>query len=229
MFATRAARRGPSRQLRGESTPTREGARKFVYEGDLCQTLEVFPTEHGFELDVSSELLEPIYSHLNHYTELDLYGSTAEKLYLSFSPCPEERIEITQSDYPIGRPARLAYLSAVGELRVVEGWSGEKGPFRLLASGAMKPGDPLGVVIYVGARAVCRLVWEDWSAQASSALSPTAGWGVTQNELGFTLVAPGRAYLWLTLADTSAGRGFDTVGHAPGVYRNRLRVEVLRE
>ena len=32
----------------------------------------------------------------------------------------------------------------------------------------------------------------------------------------------------LTLADTGPGRGFDSVGHAAGSYRNRLRVEPIQ-
>jgi len=75
-----------------------------------------------------------------------------------------------------------------------------------------------------------RLTFDDFTAQASTELSPTAGWGVTQNALQFALSgdAPGAmASVFLTLASTSVGRGFDSVGHAPGVYRNRIRVERL--
>jgi len=33
------------------------------------------------------------------------------------------------------------------------------------------------------------------------------------------------AAIWITLAGTSVGRGWDSVGHARGVYRNRMRIE----
>jgi hypothetical protein len=33
--------------------------------------------------------------------------------------------------------------------------------------------------------------------------------------------------LFITLAGTSVGRGWDSVGHSPGVYRNRMRIELL--
>ena len=32
----------------------------------------------------------------------------------------------------------------------------------------------------------------------------------------------------LTLAETGPGRGFDSVGHAEGAYKNRLRIEPIR-
>jgi len=33
--------------------------------------------------------------------------------------------------------------------------------------------------------------------------------------------------IWFTLAGTSVGRGWDTVGHKSGKYRNRVVVEPL--
>jgi hypothetical protein len=30
---------------------------------------------------------------------------------------------------------------------------------------------------------------------------------------------------FVTLAGTSVGRGWDSVGHAPGTYRNRMKIE----
>lgn len=74
---------------------------------------------------------------------------------------------------------------------------------------------------------VAWLRFEDFASQASVAPSPTAGWGVAQNAIEFVQVAerPGApASFWITLAGTSVGRGFQSVGHAPGVYRNRLTV-----
>jgi hypothetical protein len=31
--------------------------------------------------------------------------------------------------------------------------------------------------------------------------------------------------IWITLAATSVGRGWDAVGHRAGTYRNRIRIE----
>jgi hypothetical protein len=47
------------------------------------------------------------------------------------------------------------------------------------------------------------------------------------NAIEFSLEgdAPGsEAALFITLAGTSVGRGWDTVGHAAGTYRNRMRI-----
>ena len=77
--------------------------------------------------------------------------------------------------------------------------------------------------------AACRLTFESWAAQASVEPSPTAGWGVTQNDVELLeSSAAGQSALFLSLAATSIGRGWDTVGHAAGTYRNVIRLEPLR-
>ena len=74
---------------------------------------------------------------------------------------------------------------------------------------------------------------EDWAAQASTQLSPTAGWGFTENAISFQLLLPSEpnelstGFICISLANTSTGRGFDSVGHTAGLYRNRMRVESL--
>lgn len=73
----------------------------------------------------------------------------------------------------------------------------------------------------------CRLVFEDWAAQVSTAPSPTAGWGVPQNSIQFFSSRSG-SLVALTLAETGPGRGWASVGHAEGTYRNRIHVEPLR-
>ncbi len=77
-----------------------------------------------------------------------------------------------------------------------------------------------------GGQEVCALTFRDFASQLSTALSPTAGWGVSQNAIEFALDRPGgtNATLWLTLAGTSVGRGWDSVGHAAGCYRNRITI-----
>ncbi len=70
---------------------------------------------------------------------------------------------------------------------------------------------------------------KDWSRQLSTTLSPTAGWGVPTNAIEFQRLdtnedAP--AAIWITLAATSVGRGWETVGHSAGTYRNRVLFRV---
>ena len=79
----------------------------------------------------------------------------------------------------------------------------------------------------------CLITLEDWAAQASTQLSPTAGWGFTENAISFQLLLPSEpnelstGFIYISLANTSTGRGFDSVGHTAGLYRNRIRVESL--
>lgn len=198
------------------------------YDGDEPALLQITRSENTLELDAYVKLPSEVYTHLNDYCILGVRGH--QRLTLSFSPCPDDRVEPLPSDYPVGRPFRFACLGKDGQFRVLEATSGEKGPFHALASGPMNRGDPLAVTLYDAERALVRLVFEDWSAQCSTELSPTAGWGVPQNEVGFYRMSANPesdVVLMLSLARTSVGRGFDSVGHAPGVYRNRLRIEEL--
>lgn len=179
-------------------------------------------------LDASAFLPAPIWSHLNSYSDIDVSGH--HRLALAFSPCPGERIEVRAMDYPIGRPLRFAFLDAGGRFRVVEAASGEKGPFRELAAGPLARGEPLAITLYDGDEAAARITLEDWSAQLGTQLSPTAGWGAPVNAIEFSLAGDeptSTASIYLTLAATSVGRGWDCVGHRAGRYRNRMRVEIL--
>ena len=79
-------------------------------------------------------------------------------------------------------------------------------------------------------RLVGRISLADWSAQADTTLSPTAGWGVPVNAIEFSLVSDepsSPASIFVTLAATSVGRGWDCVGHNPGNYRNRILLEAV--
>ncbi|HEY3256642.1 MAG TPA: hypothetical protein VGJ91_21945, partial [Polyangiaceae bacterium] len=153
------------------------------------------------------------------------------RLGLRFSPCPQLVVEVVHAEYPFGAPARFAYLDAHGMFRVVQATDAEKGPFSTLVEGPLSRGQPLAVeLVELGdtpPRALATIVLRDWSLQLSTELSPTAGWGVPQNalEFGRTSSEPASAvYVNLTLAGTSVGRGWDSVGHRAGVYTNRLQI-----
>ena len=84
------------------------------------------------------------------------------------------------------------------------------------------------ITLWDEGRAVGRLSFLDWSAQVSTQLSPTAGWGVPENAIEFSLAGDepsSPASLFITLAATSVGRGWNSVGHAAGSYGNRIMVE----
>jgi len=225
LLAKPADRIGPTRRLLGRRHSGH--ALSLRYHSDGSELLEIVCADDG-SIDISAHCTLPreVYSHLNSFADLTVYGH--QTLSLEFSPCPGVPIEVTPSDYPVGRPRRFAYLSPGGEFRVVEATSGEKGPFRHLASGLLKPGDPLTIMLCDSGRPRCSVTLLDWSAQCSTQLSPAAGWGVPVNAIEFTREgnAPSApAAIWITLAGTSIGRGFDSVGHAAGVYRNRMRIE----
>ncbi len=194
--------------------------------GALSVTVD--PAAGSVSLEALRRLDEPVYSHLNAFCQVDI--ATTRRLWLSFSPCGDARVEVLPSDYPVGRPARLAYLGADGQFRVVEATSGEKGPFRELAAGPLRRDEALAITLHHGDEPACRIVLDDFVRQASTALSPTAGWGLPQNAIEFTRYGEADvalASVFITLAGTSVGRGWDSVGHAAGVYRNRLRIEPI--
>jgi hypothetical protein len=177
-------------------------------------------------IDATTRLDRAIFSHLNSFCEIEVRGH--RRLTLQFSPCREARIEVVRFDYPFGRPARFAYVDSARRFRVVEASSGEKGPFRTLAEGPLEAASPLEIILWDQEIVVGRLTLLDWSAQASTQLSPTAGWGVPENAIEFSLNGDGRsspASVFITLAGTSVGRGWDTVGHAAGTYRNRIAID----
>lgn len=180
-------------------------------------------TEGGALLvDVATTLDDPVYTHLNAFSSFSAFGK-GDPFWLTFSPCPEVRVDVLPADYPFGRPMSLAYLDAEGTFHVVTATSGEKGPFVELARGPLARGAPLTITIHAGDVAVFDVTFEDWSAQVGAALSPTAGWGLPVNAIEFKL-EKGYLDLWLTLAGTSVGRGWQSVGHAAGTYRNRVRI-----
>ena len=197
-------------------------------QGAATLSVEAESNGDAIVLDAASRLDRPVYSHLNAFCDIEVRGH--RRLSLAFSPCPGAPIEVRHHDYPFGRPARFAFVTADRTFRVVEASSGEKGPFRTLAEGRLERGQPLAITLNDQGRAVARLTLDDFAAQADTTPSPTAGWGVPVNAIEFSLAddAPSSpASIFVTLAGTSVGRGWDCVGHAEGTYRNRVRLEAV--
>jgi hypothetical protein len=218
--------------------PLREVGRKWedklvrIRYYEPAQTLSVDTSEpDSCLLEGVTQLDEPVYSHLNSFSEVRVEGHGGE-LSLTFSPCGDVTFTVPSSDYPVGRPVRFAYLGADGLFRVVEATSAEKGPFTTLAEGPLARDEALVIGIRVNGKRAARVTFLDFAAQASTELSPTAGWGVPQNSIEMRRLGEIRAapvQLWLTLAGTSVGRGFDSVGYAAGTYRNRVKIEIDQE
>lgn len=220
---------GPRRQLTNWRSTA--GEYQAQYRDDGVSILRLSGAPDGSILIVAHSRLEaPVYSHLNSWCSFTIHGH--RELSLRFSPCPEERIAVAPFGYPVSPPLRLAYLDARGTFHVAEADQGEKGPFRELAAGSLPSAGPLIITLVDGGQEACRLVLDDWGAQAGRSLSPTAGWELPVNAIEFSRrgSAPGSTCdLSLCLASTSVGRGWDSVGHAAGTYRNRLRIEPVRQ
>ncbi len=188
------------------------------------------PGTDAIVLEAAARLDRPVFSHLNAYCDVEVRGH--RRLSLEFSPCPGTLVEVRRQDYPFGRPARFAFVSADRAFRVVEATSGEKGPFRTLARGRLEPSQPLAITLHDEDQPIARLTLGDFAGQADTTLSPTAGWGVPVNAIEFSLAddSPSSpASIFITLAGTSVGRGWDCVAHCEGTYRNRLRIEPVRK
>jgi hypothetical protein len=198
----------------------------FPGQGPATLRLAHDPRRKSISIDAATRLDRPVFSHLNSFCDIEVRGH--RRLALQFSPCGGKRIEVLRFDYPFGRPARFAYVDEARRFRVVEASSGEKGPFRILAEGRLERSTSLEITLCDEDRAIGRLTLLDWSAQVSTQLSPTAGWGVPENAIEFSLSGnepTSPASLFITLAATSVGRGWNSVGHAAGTYRNRIAIE----
>lgn len=202
------------------------GASSGVRSYDDGARLTVAPSDEPNAVRIAAFSPTPAvkYTHLNSYCVLTLDGF--RRPGIAFSPTGARQFDVLSAGYPTGAPARFACLEAGGAFTVREASSGEKGPFRELASGPHERNEPVTMRFFDGGDWVASLTLDDWSAQASTALSPTAGWGMPQNAIEFQLLeSGGPVSVWVSLAATSVGRGWDTVGHRAGVYRNRCRLE----
>lgn len=103
-----------------------------------------------------------------------------------------------------------------GSLEFLRAAHYEKGPFETVTS--FRPRDPQ---LDAG---VWSIHVNGWLSQASKAESPTAGWGVSQG----TIERAGEAYRW-SLAQTSIGRGWQSVRIAPGTYLFEIEVTTARK
>jgi hypothetical protein len=233
VFACADDRIGPEPHLRfSEMEGDHSCALAYDFPGQGPATLRahVDPKTESIAVEARSKLNHTVYSHLNAYCDFEVRGH--RRLELEFSPCAGVPIEVRKFDHPFGRPARFAFVDQSRTFRVVEATSGEKGPFRALASGRLGPEEPLIVGLRDNGRLIGRISLLDWSAQADTTISPTAGWGVPVNAIEFSLADDQQsspASIFVTLAGTSVGRGWDCVGHKPGIYRNRIIIEAIRD
>jgi hypothetical protein len=191
------------------------------YKDEDRSLLDVTLHDGAIELDARSRLAAPIYSHANHFAEITLRGH--RKLTVSFSPKPGQRIELP----PSGAPVRFAYVDSANVFHLVDARKQNLGPFTEILAAPLPADHALAVVLHDGDRAVFRIDLPDFAGQASTQLSPNAGWGVPENAI--ELMRGGTsddaaALITFSLAATPVGRGAPSVGHAAGIYRDRLTI-----
>jgi hypothetical protein len=197
----------------------------LYYRDEDASVLDVAARDGGIDVDARSRLGHALFSHSNSFAELTIQGH--HKLSVSFSPVPQRRVELA----PPTAPERFAYLDAGGTFHVMQAADRRRGPFTELGAGAMARDAPLVLTIYDGDKPVFTITFQDWAAQASTQLSPAAGSGIPVNAIelergGEPEGSP--ALISLSLAGTTLGRGTESVGHAPGVYRDRIHVAFPR-
>lgn len=176
------------------------------------------------ELDARSSVPRDVYVHGSQLAEVTLQGHRAATV--TFSAIPGRRIELPGPS----RPACFAYLDQAEQLHVVQAAKHRAGPYTELAVGPLKRGQPLGLTIHDTDGPAFLVTLDDFSAQASTQLSPTAGWGVPVNAIELSRVAEPEGSpiaITATLAASTIGRGSNSVGISAGVYRNRMSVTVL--
>jgi hypothetical protein len=214
-LASSQDREGPDRRLLGVETSGPEWV--AFYRSDFSSRLSVnAKNSKVVTLESTAHLVSPLYSHLNAYCHLSV--TTPGPVSIVFSPCPDTPIEVRF-------PARHAHLAEDG-FHVVEAATGAKGPFTELASGPLTRGEPVSLTFVIDNTPRFRFELKDWSSEASTELSPTAGWGVPMNSIELWPSERGCSVV-ITLAGTSVGRGWDSVGHREGIYRGRMLVELF--
>jgi hypothetical protein len=215
---------GPALQVRWEG----QSLRGWLRPGDLAGELRISRrrTVDGsveFQVTTITRVARQLDAHQADY--VDVSWSGLQPLSLALGPEPGYPLVPTESDYPFGRP--LTFLSVLPEgVDLMRASSAEKGPFTRLAHWLRH--DPV-VRIHAAGQLVCTFVLEGFVAQASPELSPTAGWGMPVNSIVVEATAfrdqqPTGVWVGYTLADTGLGRGYHTVGTAPGTYVSTLRI-----
>lgn len=209
------------------------------YTDDGDSTLVATRDAKGLTIEAVTRLPKAIYSQINTFTAIYVPFEPT----ISFSVTGPTRFSIDAEDRS-GPPTVFAYLGADLAFHVVrvrrDGDSIQgpddaeasadarhySGPHIEMAHGSLGRDEPLSIEIHRkdGAPGGCKLTFADWSSQASTEPSPTFKAEIPQNSI--QLLSKGKeSTIALTLAASGAGRGFRSVGHAEGTYRNRIRVD----
>jgi hypothetical protein len=183
--------------------------------------LSVTAADGGLVVDAATSVLLDVASHLSRTADVQVSGLVAP--HLRFDATGATRYPASTYDYPRGRPVHFATFTG-DALVVYRATSAEKGPFVELGRGPASRGAPLGITVLEGEVPQCHLAFLDFTAQASTQRSPTAGEGVRVNVVQFGRFRDDAAPLGvvLSLASTGIGSGLETTRHRAGTYRTRV-------
>ena len=219
LFAPSAAQR------RLSGSEIRESGLVYGYDDGARIAMETTSSLGSFRLLTETPLRTDVYSHINTYCHLQIDGH--RRLSLAFAPDGKPTFTFQYAEYPTGKPMRLACRKADGKLHVLEADSGEKGPFRSLAEMEMATTDPLVITLYDRGHRWSRfgLMISPRKRPPRYRRRPVGGSPVNAIEFALSHEDPASsANVWITLAGTSVGRGWDCVGHRAGTYRNRIEI-----
>lgn len=214
---------GPRRKL--EAFAKEKNGFRARYSDDGETSLIATKDAKGIDIEAVSKLPRAVYSHLSSFTTIHV----AFEATIAFSPTENQVFSIEPADYPTGRPTQLGYLGADMAFHVVRASDADKGPYTELAKGRLGRDEPITIELRHkdGSSGACRLTFKDWAAQVSTEPSPSAGWGLPQNSIQFFARGGAEAVVILTLAETGPGRGWHSVAHAEGTYKNRVRIDTV--
>jgi hypothetical protein len=213
---------GPHRKLDG-FLKEKSGFRAH-YTDDGESSLIATKDAKGLDIEATSKLPRAIHSRLNAFATIHVPFETS----LSFSPTGKAKFAIDSADESAASQLHFAYLGPDLVFRMVRSSNAGPGQYTELARGHLGRDEPLTIEIRHkdGSTGTCRLTFKDWSSQLSTEPSPAGGPGIPQNSI--QLVPRGKeTSILLTLAEPGPGRGWQSVGHAEGTYKNRIRVDTV--
>jgi hypothetical protein len=182
------------------------------YLDDGASTLLATKDAKGLDVEAMTELPAPVFSDRAAFALVRVPFAA----WVALSPTRKERFD--------GDPETVAHLEADGTFRVEEGGTPR-------AKGLLDRAAPLTLEVgHAGAAsASCRITLKDWAAQAST----EEDLGVPEDRIEITARPSGAGTGELVVVFSLAqpvGRGFPrTVGHADGVYADRIRVDTTMD
>ena len=198
---------GPRRRMDAFAKDARGFRAHYVDAQEEAATLIATKDPKGLDVEAMTELPAPVFSDRAAFAVVKIPFAA----WVALSPTGRERFD--------GDPEAVAHLDADGTFRVREG-----GVER--AKGRLERGAALALDIgHAGGPPSCHLTLKDWAAQAST----EEELGVPEDRIEITAHGLTELLVVFSLA-RPFGRGLPrSVGHAAGVYADRIRVDTTMD